>query len=182
MLRLKEYYNKEIKSKLKSEFSIKNDLAIPVISKIVLNVGMGKTREDKNFLIQSSNTLSVISGQKPVPCLAKKSISGFKVRQGEIVGLKITLRGARMYDFLEKLTRIVLPRTRDFRGLKPSSIDRQGNLSIGLKEIFVFPEITTEKMEKNISLEVSIISTASNKKMAVRFFELLGFPIQLNEK
>lgn len=178
MLSLKEQYKKEILPELKKKFNIKNDLRAPRFIKVVVNIGIGKTKEDPKLATEALKTLTVITGQKPSTRLAKKAISGFKLRQGDKVGLMVTLRGPRMYDFLEKLIRIVLPRIRDFRGLKKTSIDNQNNLNIGIKEQVVFGEIKPEKIEKMHGLQITVVTTAQSKAEAQEFLELAGFKFE----
>lgn len=172
---LKERYDKEIAPKLMAEFGYKNRMAVPRLVKVVLNVGYGSARDGKMAEV-AVKTLSRIAGQKPVVTLAKKSISNFKIRQGQPMGAAVTLRGPRMYDFLAKLVTIALPRVRDFRGLKPSSLDARGNLSIGFREHLVFPEIRADEIEAMHGLEVAISTTSKKRAEGKRLFELLGFP------
>jgi len=164
--------------KLKQELGLKNSLAVPKIVKVTLNVGVGKGKDDPKVAETAENTLKRITGQVPVYTKSKKSISAFKVREGMKVGLKVTLRGRRMWDFLDKLVRITLPRIRDFRGLAESSIDRTGNFNIGFKEHIVFPEIKSDEVEKLHGLEVAITTTAKNSQEAMILFKNLGFPIK----
>ncbi len=168
--------------KLKEELGYKNDLEVPRMEKIVVNVGIGRLSQQTNFedkilpsLIQD---LSLISGQKPAICKAKKSISGFKVRAGQTVGLKITLRRRRMYEFLNKLIKVVLPRVRDFRGINLKSIDAKGNLTIGLREHTVFSEINPEISKVDFGLEISIVSNAKNREEAIKLYRVLGIPLK----
>jgi len=175
---LKDKYTKEVIPKMKEKFGYKNNLAAPRIKKAVVNIGIGSILKDEKGQDFISRDLSLITGQKPVPTLAKKAISGFKTRQGMVVGLKVTLRGKRMFDFLSRLINIALPRTRDFRGLPPQSVDQGGNLSIGIKEHIVFPEILPEEVKKIFGLEITIVSNAKNREEAIELFRLLGFPIQ----
>jgi len=177
-MNLKEKYQKEVIPKLKKELGLANSLALPRIVKVTLNVGIGKSKDDPKAAETAENTLRRITGQAPVYTKAKKSISAFKVREGMKVGLKVTLRGRRMWDFLDKLVRVTLPRIRDFRGLAESSIDRTGNLNIGLKEHIVFPEIKSDEVEKLHGLEVAISTTAEDNKQALALFKNLGFPIK----
>lgn len=163
--------------------SQKKDLAAPKLEKIVVNVGIGRLSQQPNFedkilpgLIQD---ISLISGQKPATCKAKKSIAGFKIRTGQIVGLKVTLRGRRMYDFLEKLIKVIFPRGRDFRGVNLKSIDAKGNLTMGLKEHTVFPEINPETSRVDFGLEISIVSNAKNREEAIKFYRILGIPLKI---
>ncbi len=179
--RLKHKYLKEVAPMLAKEFGYQNMLAVPKILKATVNVGLGKALSDPKLIEVATSTLSRITGQKPIVRRAKKSISNFKIRQGMIIGLQVTLRGNRMYEFLDKLFNISLPRVRDFRGIKASSLDQQGNLTIGFKEHIVFPEIKSDEVESLHGLEVSITTTAKNNKIGRRLFELLGVPFAREE-
>lgn len=175
MERLREKYIKEILPALKQEFGFKNDLEAPRVEKIVLNVGAGRLLGEAKALDEIKNNLAVISGQIPVKTLAKKSIAAFKVRKGITLGAKVTLRGARMYDFLDRLINVALPRTRDFRGL-PDKFDGQGNYTIGISDITIFPEINYETLSQTHGLEVIIKTTTKDNKQVKRLLGLLGFP------
>lgn len=168
--------------KIKEAFGYKNDLEIPRIKKIVVNVGVGRASQQANFeekfLPELMKEVSLITGQKPAIAKAKKSIAGFKVRQGQIVGLKVTLRRRRMFDFLERLIKIVFPRLRDFRGITLTNVDSGGNLTIGLKEQTVFPEINPEVSKVDFGLEISIVSSAKNREEAIGFYRQLGLPLK----
>lgn len=177
-MNLKEKYQKVAIPALKQEFGIKNDLALPKIIKVTLNVGIGRGKDDPKVAETAENTLKRITGQAPVYTLSKKSISAFKVREGMKVGLKVTLRGRNMWDFLEKLIGIALPRVRDFRGLNQGSVDKSGNLSIGFKEHIVFPEIRSDEVEKLHGLEVAINTTAKDSAICIALFKHLGFPFK----
>lgn len=173
---LAEHYRQQVVPALQKEFGLKNPLAVPRLVKVVLNVGLGKQSGDSKHIDLVVKTLTRITGQKPVLTKAKKSISNFKIRQGMVVGAMVTLRGKRMYDFLEKLIRVALPRVRDFRGLSPKSVDAQGNLAIGFKEHLIFPEIRSDEVEAIHGLEVAITTTAHNRQRGLKLFEFLGFP------
>lgn len=177
-MNLQEKYNKQVVASLTEKFGYKNKLMVPKIIKVTLNAGLGKSKEDGRLIEVAENNFRRISGQKPVVTLAKKAISAFKTREGMKVGMKVTLRGVRMWDFLSKLVAITLPRVRDFRGLDPKSIDRQGNLSIGFKEHIVFPEIKSDEVEKIHGLEVVITTTAKTKAEGESLFRSLGFPLK----
>ena len=177
-MQLKERYNKEIVPALQKKFGYKNSMAVPKMEKVVLNVGISTNKRDDKFLDLVENTLSRISGQKPVKTLAKKAIAGFKTRQGNVVGMKVTLRGKYMYDFMEKLIAITLPRVRDFRGIKLSAVDKSGNLNIGFKEHIAFAEIDSSEVEMVHGLEVNVTSTAKNKDEGIELFKLIGIPFQ----
>lgn len=177
-MNLQEKYKKQILPKLKEEFGYKNDLETPRITKVVVNVGVGRHSKDKSFIESVVNNLTRITGQKPVLIKAKKSISAFKIREGMIVGISVILRKKRMYDFVEKLINVSFPRVRDFRGIKESIIDGQGNLNIGFKEHSSFPEIKVDEIDNVHGLEISITTTAKTKKEGLEFFKLLGFPFK----
>lgn len=179
---LQEKYKKEIVSALKEEFGYSNDLEVPKLEKVSINVGLGANYKNSKFLEVVEDVLTRISGQKPVPRRAKKAISNFKIRDGNIIGMSVTLRGKRMYEFLAKLMDITLPRVRDFQGINPKSIDRQGNLSIGFKEYLPFPEIRTDEVEVMHGLQVSISSSAKNKEVGYALFKHLGVPFKKSNK
>ena len=176
---LKKKYIKEVLPKLKEKFGYKNELTVPKIKKVIVNTGFNiDVSKDKKILDAIINDLAAITGQKPVSTQAKKAIAGFKTRQGMVVGLKTTLRGNRMFNFVSRLINTALPRTRDFRGLSPRSIDDGGNLSIGIKEHIIFPEVSQEGLKRSFGLEVTIVSDAKTKQEALELFILLGFPIK----
>ncbi|MCL5784266.1 MAG: 50S ribosomal protein L5 [Patescibacteria group bacterium] len=177
MPRLKDKYQKEVLPKLKEEFGIKNILSAPKIEKVVINVGMGDAKENQAEFEKVLGNLTALGGQKPVVTRAKKSISGFKLVQGQPVGLAVTLRGDRMYEFLDKLVTIVFPKVRDFRGIAPS-FDSQGNLTIGLKEQAIFPEVSFQAGGKVRGLEISVVTSAKTKEEGRRLLELLGMPFK----
>lgn len=179
---LQKKYQKEVIPAMKEKFGYKNDLAVPKIKKVIVNVGIGSSAlKDEKIQEIISKDLTLITGQKPVPTLARKAIAGFKTRKGMEVGLKITLQGKRMFEFLSRLINVALPRTRDFRGLSPKSIDQGGNLTIGIKEHIIFPEISGEDIKKIFGLEVTVVSNARTRKEALELFKLLGFPIKKEE-
>lgn len=178
MNQLKEKYQKKVIPEMKKIFGYKNNLAVPYLDKVVINIGTGQGLKDAKFNEVVENTLQRITGQKPVKTNAKKSISNFKIRKGLVVGMMVTLRGNRMYDFVDKLINITLPRVRDFRGLEIKAVDDQGNLNIGLKEHVAFPEIKADEVEKIHGLQVAIITTAKNKKEGLELLKLLGFPFR----
>lgn len=177
-MNLKEKYNKEIVPKLKEKFGYKNNLAVPRLEKVVLNVGLGSNLKDKNYLELVENNLMRISGQKPIQTKARKSIAGFKIREGMIVGMSVVLRGKRMFDFISRLVDATLPRVRDFRGLFLKSIDKKGNFSLGIKEYTVFPEIKMDEVERLHGLQISVSTTAQNNKEGLELLKLLGFPFK----
>lgn len=175
---LQERYNKEILPKLKEKFKYKNDLQAPKPVKIVINVGVGRNSKDKNYISNVENSLKRITGQKPVFTKAKKSISSFKVRQGMIIGVIVTLRGKRMFDFLDKLINITFPNVRDFRGISSTCLDKQGNITVGIKEHIAFPEIRNDEVDKIHGMEISISARAKTKEEGLELFKLMGFPFK----
>jgi len=184
MMNLAEKYNKEVIKKMKEKFGYNNNFAVPKIKKVVVNTSFGRLTSD----LSKSETekvykpiiedLALISGQRPVITKAKKSISSFKLRQGMPVGAKVTLRGKKMNDLLDRLIHIVLPRTRDFAGLEPKTVDREGNLTIGIKEQIVFPEVSAENVRKIFGLEITTVTNAKTREEALELFRSLGFPIK----
>ncbi len=176
MNRLKEKYIQQVIPQMQERFGYKNILAVPRLDKVVLNVGIPAGRNDKNFQELVGDILSRISGQRPVFTKARKSISSFKIRQGNIVGATVTLRKDRMYEFVDKLISLALPNVRDFRGIKRKSLDKSGNLTIGFKEYLPFPEINPDEVENIFGLEVCLITTAKNKIEGEILLELLGVP------
>jgi large subunit ribosomal protein L5 len=177
-MRLKEYYQKEVLPELKKRLNIKNNLAAPRLNKVVLNVGFGRNNKDKELIKFIEENLTIISGQKPVLNKSKKAISAFKIREGLIIGASVTMRGKRMWDFLERLINIYLPRVRDFRGIDEKSVDRSGCITIGFKDIMPFAEIEVRDLEKLHGLEVCIATTAGNREAGVELFRLLKFPLR----
>jgi len=175
---LQEKYKKEILPKLKDKFGYKNSMAVPKVSKVTLNVGVGRNAKDKAFVEEVASSITRISGQKAMLTKAKKSISSFKVREGMIVGVAVTLRGKRMDDFLNKLINVSFPRVRDFRGIKESHVDRTGNLTIGFKEHTNFPEISPDEIDNVHGLEISVTTTAKTREEGLELFRLMGFPFK----
>ena len=178
MSRLQEQYKKEILPKLKKELGVSNSMSVPKIEKITINMGLGSALGDKKVLESALEELGLISSQKPVTCLARKSVASFKLREGWPVGCKVTLRGDRMYDFIERLVSIAIPRERDFRGLNPKSFDGQGNYSMGVKEQIIFPEINFDNIDKIRGMDICINTSASNKEDAKALLESLSFPFK----
>src|ERR1700729_3208495 len=176
--RLKEHYKKNVIPALVKEFGYKNVMAVPKIDKVAVNVGLGEATQNGKLMDGAVNELGSISGQKPVITKAKKSIAAFKLREGMSIGAKVTLRGDRMYVFLDKLFNIVLPRIRDFRGLSRKSFDGRGNYNMGLKEQIVFPEINFDKVDKMRGMDIVIVTTAKNDEEATAFLESMGLPLQ----
>lgn len=178
MNRLLEKYRKEVAPALKAELGLKNILAVPKLTKVVVSVGTGQGLRDPRFGEVAEATLTRLTGQKPLKTAAKKSIAAFKVRQGMKVGLKATLRGPRMYDFVDKLINVSLPRVRDFRGLDVKNVDGQGNLNIGFREHLAFPEIKSDEVEKIHGLEVTVVTTAKTAAAGLALLKKLGFPFK----
>ena len=183
MNKLLEKFNKELKHNLKKELGIKNIMSVPKVEKIIVNIGLGKAIQDKKWIKLAENILERISGQKPILTKARKSISNFKIREGNIVGAKVTLRGERMYDFLEKLINSAIPRFKDFYGLDiKKGFDGNGNYTIGLKEHIVFPEIGMDDIDKVHGLETTIVTSAKDNEQALILLKNLGFPFKKNKK
>lgn len=178
MSRLKEAYFKKIQPELKKILGIENSFALPRLRKVVLNVGIGEAKGNQKFEEIAQETLSAITGQRPAPRKAKKAIAGFKIRKGDKVGLMATLRGDKMYDFIDRLINIALPRMRDFRGIDIKCFDNKGNLTLGISEQIIFPEITHEKAEIIHGLSITIVTTAKNTDAAKALMKELGFPIK----
>ena len=176
---LQETYTTSIVPKLKSELGIRNILGVPRMTRVVINVGVGKNFRDDKDIEYIEKTLTRIVGQKPIRTMAKKSISSFKVRQGMVVGLVATLHGKRMYDFVEKLVHVTLPRVRDFRGLDMKAVDDHGNFTIGFKEHITFPEIHSDEVERIHGLEVSMVTNAKKREYGLALFKALGFPFKV---
>lgn len=175
---LQTFYKQEIVPKLKQEFGYKNLHAVPTVTSIILNVGLGAGMKDAKYIETAQKTLTRITGQKPVPTKARKSISTFKIREGNVVGMKVTLRGKRMWDFLEKLVKVSLPRVRDFRGLSQKAFDGQGNYSIGFKEHIAFPEIRSDEIELIHGLQVTIATSAKTDAESKALLAGLGLPLK----
>ncbi len=171
-----KFYQDKVVAEMKKQFNYKSVMQVPKITKVVLNVGVGKFLKEANFVENVEKTLNKITGQKPVRTKAKTSISNFKVREGMEVGVMVTLRGARMYDFLEKLIKVTFPRVRDFRGISDKGFDRRGNFSIGFKENLAFPEVKVEEVDKIHGLQININTTAKNKEEGKALLSHLGFP------
>lgn len=178
MAKLHDYYKNEVVSKLQSQFGFKSVMQVPRIEKITLNMGVGEAVSDKKILENAVADLTAISGQKPLITKARKSVAGFKIRQGYPIGCKVTLRGERMYDFLEKLIWIAIPRIRDFRGLSTKSFDKRGNYSMGIKEQIIFPEIDYDKIDALRGLDITITTTAKNDKEGLALLEAFNFPFR----
>jgi len=177
--RMLQKYRKEVLPELMAEFKYKTVMAAPKIKKVTLNVGFGRMVKDSKFIEKLEADLTKLTGQKPAMRKAKKSIAGFKLREGTDIGIIVTLRGKRMYDFIDRLVSIALPRTRDFHGLDPKSFDKQGNLSLGIKEHNIFPEIHYETLKDIFGLQVNVTTTAKNKEEGLRMLKLMGFPVKM---
>ena len=178
MISKSENYKKKIILTLQKELGVKNILALPKIEKVVINIGLGRTLKDEKFLDIVMRDIALIAGQKPKTTLAKKSIANFKTRKGMVIGATVTLRGQRMYDFISRLINIALPRTRDFRGINVKSLDKNGNLTIGVKEHIIFPEIKGEEVRNIFGFEITVVVKAKNKEKAIALYKAIGFPIK----
>ena len=176
--RLKEKYLSEVRPKLQERFNYKNRMQVPKLEKVVLNMSVSEAIQTSKALDAAVADLTTISGQKPIITRAKKSIAAFKLREGMNIGTKVTLRGERMYTFLDKLFNVVLPRIRDFRGLSRKSFDGRGNYSLGLREQLVFPEINFDKVDKARGMDIIIVTTARNDEEATEFLTHMGLPLQ----
>ena len=176
--RLKERYQKEIAPAIAKEFGIRNPMAIPRLEKIVINMGMGEAIANAKILDTAADELRAVTGQKPVITKAKKSIASFKLRQAMPIGVMVTLRGDRMYEFLDRLVSIALPRVRDFRGVSPKAFDGRGNYTIGVREQLIFPEIDFNKVDKLRGMNISIVTTARNDEQARSLLRGLGMPFR----
>ena len=174
--RLQIKYNEEVKKALLEKFNYNSVMEIPSLSKIVVNVGVGDATQDAKRLEEAINELTLITGQKPITTKAKKSIATFKLRQGQAIGCKVTLRGLRMWDFFDKLVTICLPRVRDFRGVSRNAFDGRGSYTLGIREQLIFPEIDYDKVSKIRGMDIVIVTTAKTDKEAYEFLELLGMP------
>ena len=171
-------YRKKITPELQAKFGIKNPMAVPKVEKVVINVGIGKVAKDDKFIEKVVRDLGLLSGQKPIFRKAKKSISGFKSREGMNMGLMVTLRGKRMYDFISRLIFVALPRSKDFRGIDSKNFDKNGNLNLGVKEHSIFPEIHYESLKDIFSLQVTVVTTAKAREQGIELLKLFGFPIK----
>ena len=179
MARLKERYQKDIAPAIAKEFGITNPMAVPRLDKIVVNMGMGEAIANAKVLDTAVEELKAIVGQRPVITKAKKSIASFKLRQGMPIGVMVTLRGERMYEFFDRLVSVALPRVRDFRGVSPKAFDGRGNYTIGIREQLIFPEIDFNKVDKLRGMNISIVTTARNDEQARALLKSLGMPFRL---
>ena len=176
MARLKEFYKQEAAPALMKKFSYKSVMQIPKLEKIVINVGAGEARDNAKVIDAIVADLAAITGQKPMVCKARKSVANFKLREGMNIGVKVTLRGEKMYEFLDRLFNIALPRVRDFRGINPNSFDGRGNYNMGLKEQLIFPEIDYDKIDKVRGMDICFVTTANTDEEARELLTLMGAP------
>ncbi len=177
---MREKYLDEVAPTLQEEFSFSSPMMVPRIVKVVLNIGVGEALENSKALDAAVEDMTKITGQKPVITRARKSVAGFKLREGRAIGVKVTLRGDRMWALLDRLVNIALPRTRDFRGISPDAFDGRGNYTLGLREQLIFPEIEFDKIDKLRGMEITIVTTADNDEEGRRLLKLLGFPFVEN--
>lgn len=178
MSRLREMYEKEFAPRLAEQFQLKNAMQIPKITKVVVNMGLGEAIQNVKILESAAAELTLVSGQKPVVTKARRSIAAFKLRKGMPIGCMVTLRGKRMYDFLDKLVNVALPRVRDFRGISPKGFDGRGNYSLGVKEQIIFPEIDYDKIDKIKGMNITIVTTAPNDDQARSLLTMMGMPFR----
>jgi large subunit ribosomal protein L5 len=178
MARLKELYNNELRAKLKQDLGIENVMAVPRITKITLNMGVGEAVGDKKVMENAVKDLQAITGQKPVVTLARKSVAGFKIREGWPIGCKVTLRRERMYEFLDRLISIAIPRIRDFRGISPKSFDGRGNFAMGVTEQIIFPEIEYDKVDVLRGMDITITTSARNDEEGRALLSAFNFPFK----
>lgn len=176
MARLKEFYVKEVAPALMNKFSYKSTMQIPKLDKIVINVGAGEARENSKAIDAIVKDIAAITGQKPMVCHARKSVANFKLREGMPIGVKVTLRGERMYEFLDRFFNVALPRVRDFRGINPNSFDGRGNYNMGLREQLIFPEIDYDKIDKVRGMDICFVTTATTDEEARELLTLMGAP------
>lgn len=178
MARLQEQYKKDIMPAMTKKFAYKNVMQVPKLDKIIVSVAAGEAKDNSKIIDSIMNDLSLITGQKPIVCKAKKSVANFKLRQGMKIGAKVTLRGQKMYEFLDRFFNVALPRVRDFRGINPNSFDGRGNYSVGVKEQLIFPEIDYDKIDQIRGMDVNIITTAKTDEEARELLSLLGAPFK----
>lgn len=178
--RLKDQYNNEIREQLKKKFGYTNEMQIPKLDKIVVNMGVGEAKENEKVLESAARDMEIITGQKPVITKAKKSIANFKIREGMPIGCKVTLRGDRMYEFLDRLVNLALPRVRDFRGVNPNSFDGRGNYALGIREQLIFPEIEYDKVDKVRGMDIIFTTTAHTDEEARELLRLFNMPFAKN--
>ena len=176
MARIKDLYVNEVAPALMKKFEYKSSMQIPKLDKIVINVGVGEAKENSKAIDSVINDVTIIAGQKAVPTFAKKSVANFKLREGMKIGVKVTLRGDRMYEFVDRLFNFALPRVRDFKGINPNAFDGRGNYSLGLKEQLIFPEIEYDKVEKIRGMDIAFVTTANTDEEARELLKLMGAP------
>lgn len=176
MARLKDFYRDEVVPAMMEKFQYKNTMEVPKLDKVVVNMGVGDAKENPKFLEGAVEDLTIITGQRPVVIEAKKSVSNFKLREGMKIGTKVTLRGTRMYEFVDKLLNVALPRVRDFRGVSDRAFDGRGNYSLGIREQLIFPEVNYDKVEKVRGMDIAFVTTAKTDEESREFLRLLGMP------
>lgn len=176
MARLKTFYKEKVCPALMEKFSYKSVMQIPKLEKIVINVGAGEARDNSKAIGAISNDLALITGQKPIVCKARKSVANFKVREGMNIGVKVTLRGSKMYEFLDRFFNVALPRVRDFRGINPNAFDGRGNYNMGVREQLIFPEIDYDKVDKVRGMDICFVTTAKTDEEARELLSLMGAP------
>ena len=178
MARLKDFYKENVVSKLTEKFGYKNVMQVPKLVKVVINVGAGEARDNSKVINSILEDLGIITGQKAVVCTARRSVANFKVREGMKIGAKVTLRGDKMYEFLDRFFNLALPRVRDFRGINPKSFDGKGNYNMGVKEQLIFPEIDYDKIDKIRGMDINIVTTAQTDEEARELLKLMGAPFR----
>ena len=176
MTRLREMYDSDVRDAMMKKFGYKNRLALPEIEKVVVNIGLGEAKENAKILEHATNDISIITGQKPVITKAKKSVSAFKLRAGMPIGCKVTLRGDKMYNFVDRLINVAIPRVRDFRGVNPDSFDGRGNYTLGIREQLIFPEISFDQIDKVRGMEIVFVTTAKTDEEARELLSLFNMP------
>lgn len=179
MSRLSEKYQKQVVPQLITKFNYKNKFSVPKLQKIVVNMGVGRAVDNKKLIEEATKHLTIVTGQKPLVTVAKKAIAGFKLRKGQAIGCKVTLRGKRMFEFLDRLISIVLPRIRDFRGISPKAFDGRGNYTLGLTEQIVFPEISIDSVEFVQGMDITMVITGNSNEQSCELLKLLGMPFRL---
>lgn len=178
MNRLREFYDKEVVPAMMEKFSYENKMAVPKIEKVIINMGLGEAKDNPKIIENATSDMTIISGQKPIVTKAKKSISAFKLRAGMTVGCKVTLRGSRMYSFVDRLINVSLPRVRDFRGVSAEAFDGRGNYTLGIREQLIFPEIQYDKIDKIRGMDIVFVTTANTDLEAKELFTLFGMPFR----
>lgn len=176
MARLKEFYRQEVSPALMNKFTYKSVMEIPKLEKIVINVGAGEAKDNSKVIDAIMTDIAAITGQKPQVCKAKKSVANFKLREGMVIGVKVTLRGDRMFEFIDRFFNVALPRVRDFRGINPNSFDGRGNYNMGIKEQLIFPEIEYDKIDKVRGMDICFVTTAKTDEEARELLTLMGAP------